>query len=299
MGIDVHGLNFLKFARNRQAFGCVATIGRQSLSLSSGRLKKLLNLDTRPRFGPYCEDLLTTHFAAAAVESFDNSDYENATHIADMNKPLTISNRYDTVIDCGTIEHIYNVPQAFKNVSQMCSEAGQILHILPANDYCGHGFWQFSPELFFSLYSEANGYHDTQVFLADLTDERFWYEGRRPQNGQRADVMSSTQLLVLVRTTKKGAVSHEDVQQSDYLHTWNRKKIESGLTPAEMPIKNRIKEAIKQSSFASSARVLNGKWKAMRRPTAALSARNPRLVKLEVLSLIEEAAALGQPQTGR
>ncbi len=295
MGIDVHGLNFLKFARNRRAFGRVATIGRQSLGLSSGRLKKLLNLDKRPRFGPYCEDLLTTYFAAVAVESFDNSDYEHATHIADMNKPLTIFNRYDTVIDCGTIEHIYNVPQAFKNVSQMCSEEGQILHILPANNYCGHGFWQFSPELFFSLYSEANGYRETQVFLADLTDERFWYEVRNPRNGQRADVMSSTQLLALVRTRKAGVVCHENVQQSDYLDTWSRRKILSALTPAEMPLKDRIKEAIKQSPFASTARVLNTKWKALRRPTVALSARNPHLVKLEVSSLIEETAPLGQP----
>jgi hypothetical protein len=80
--------------------------------------------------------------------------HEKATHVVDMNKPLAIEERYDTVIDAGTIEHIYNAPQALANVSAMCAHQGQILHIGPANIFCGHGFWQFSPELFFSLYSE-------------------------------------------------------------------------------------------------------------------------------------------------
>ena len=34
---------------------------------------------------------------------------------------------------------------------------GMIIHALPANNFCGHGFWQFSPELFYELYSPENG----------------------------------------------------------------------------------------------------------------------------------------------
>src|SRR5579863_9930017 len=202
MGIDVHVLNFLRFARKRQPFGSVATIGRQTVLLSRSRLAKLLQPWKEARLERYCENLLINYFGASSVESFDNSDYENATHIVDMNKPLAIHEQYDTIIDGGCIEHIYNVSQALKNVSQMCSEGGQILHILPANNFCGHGFWQFSPELFFSLYSEGNGYRETQVFLADLSDERFWYEVRKPENGGRANATSSTPLYALVRTRR-------------------------------------------------------------------------------------------------
>jgi hypothetical protein len=103
MGIDIHGLNFLKFASRKQAFGRVATIGRQEIHVSIGKLKSALNLTEYTKYGPYCEELLIGHFAATVVESFDNSDYEQATYIADMNKPLTLQNRYDIVIDVGSL----------------------------------------------------------------------------------------------------------------------------------------------------------------------------------------------------
>jgi hypothetical protein len=94
-------LNFLKFARRKQAFGRVATIGRQEINVPIDKLKSALNLKGYTKYGPYCEELLIGHFAATVVESFDNSDYEHATHMADMNKPLAVQNRYDTVIDGG------------------------------------------------------------------------------------------------------------------------------------------------------------------------------------------------------
>src|ERR1035441_3166291 len=100
---------------------------------------------------------------------------------------------------------------------EMCASGGQILHVLPANNFCGHGFWQFSPELFFSMYSEVNGYRGTQVFIADLSNEYCWYEVRRPHNGERANVTSSTPLYNLVRTQKTSFFSHENIQQSDYV----------------------------------------------------------------------------------
>jgi hypothetical protein len=37
---------------------------------------------------------------------------------------------------------------ALENV-QAISGGGEIIHVLPANNLCCHGFWQFWPELFF------------------------------------------------------------------------------------------------------------------------------------------------------
>jgi hypothetical protein len=286
MGVDVHVLHFLRFARKTQEFGKVATIGRQTLILSRSRLASLLNSKRGEYFAPYCEDLLMKYFGATKVESFDNSDYEGATHIVDMNKPLTIHNRYDTIIDGGSIEHVYNVTQALTNVSQICSEGGQILHILPANNFCGHGFWQFSPDLFFSLYSESNGYRKTQVFLADLADERFWYEVTKPDNGEVVNVTSSTPVYALVRTEKTGAFSHDNVQQSNYVYAWSRNK-ETSLSPSPMlSAKLRLKAAIKASALQPAALTLYQKWQSLRAPTTALSARNPHLTRLAVSSLV-------------
>jgi len=222
VGIDYHGLRFLKYARQKQAFGSVATIGRQGLHLPPWRVRQILGLDSMVDFGTYCERLLMEQFSATLVESYDNSDYESATYVRDMNRALSDEKRYDTIIDAGCLEHIYNVSQALENVSALVKPGGQILHVLPANGFCGHGFWQFSPELFFSLYSEANGYRETEVFLADLADERSWYIVKKPCGGKRADVVTSRSLYVMVRTCLARSFCHDNVQQSDYAFAWNQ-----------------------------------------------------------------------------
>lgn len=221
MGIEFHAVQFLRYAAKQGQFGRVATIGRQSLDIGEERLRDVLRLPAEYKHEHYAETLLKDYFGATCVESFDNSDYEGADHVEDMNKPLGKSYRpYDTVIDFGCLEHIYNAPQAFRNLSELCCEGGQILHILPANNLCGHGFWQFSPELFFSLYSKENGYGETQVFLADISQERIWHQVSKPENGQRIELDSWARLFLLCRTIKGATFSHERVQQSDYVVTW-------------------------------------------------------------------------------
>jgi hypothetical protein len=295
MGIDVHGLQFLMFARRKQPFGRVATIGRQAILVQKDRLKKLMKLSEEVDFRPFCEDLLKGQFGAVKVDSFDYSDYENATHLVDMNKPLAIEETYDTVFDGGSIEHIYNAPQALANVSAMCAHQGQILHMLPANNFCGHGFWQFSPELFFSLYSESNGYEETQVFLADMTNERIWFEVRKPQDGKRAEVLSSAVLYVLVRTRKTGRLSHENVQQSDYLHSWgDREHTRHGAPLGPTSWKQRLRDirdtaarAVKSSpTLLPVARFAQGTLRHVYIPTKSLSAANPHLIKRMTATLI-------------
>ena len=48
----------------------------------------------------------------------DNSNHEQASKIHDMNLPLPkkMHSDYDTVIDVGSLEHIYNIPQTLKTV---------------------------------------------------------------------------------------------------------------------------------------------------------------------------------------
>ena len=175
------------------------------------------------------------------MESLDNSSYENADHIHDMNSPIPeeLCGKFDTIIDGGCLEHIFNVAQAFDNCSRLCRPGGQIIHILPANNFCGHGFWQFSPELFFSLYSEENGYRDTEVYLADLADRDAWYRVHAPTDGERVNVLSSRELYVMVRTVLAGEqFSHRQVQQSDYVYTWESEQ-ESLLGPTTRPGRHR------------------------------------------------------------
>ena len=284
MGIGYHGLQLLRFAAKHSQFGRVATIGRQGLFLDGAEVRNLMGLREDYDHGKYCDSLLLRHFGADCVDAWDYSDYEGANHITDMNKPLKdIQSPYDTVIDAGSLEHVYNAPQGLLNVSELCRDGGQILHILPANNFCGHGFWQFSPEVFFSLYSESNGYLATRVFLASEYRTDIWYEVAKPNDGQRANVISFTPVFVLCRTMKVRKPCHENVQQSDYVHVWQRNGASQPNAKARPVWRAKIRSALQTSALVNFAYMfyieLSGKW--------SLSSRNPHLTVRSVESLVK------------
>ena len=173
----------------------MATLGRQNVHLSQAQISNVLGLQPPKHYGPFCEELLIEQFGATSVTSFDASDYEQATVVHDMNKPLTHDRQYDTILDIGTMEHIFDTATALRNVSLLCNTGGRIMHVLPANNYNGHGFWQFSPELFFSLYSQSNGFAETEVYIAELNDELHWWRASVPKNGVRIEYTSPKSIL--------------------------------------------------------------------------------------------------------
>jgi hypothetical protein len=94
---------------------------------------------------------------ATSVDSLDVSDYENATIVLDLGKPCCFNQRFDTIIDFGSLEHIFDAATAFRNLVDLCEMGGRIMHLLPVNNLNGHGFWQFSSDLIHSLYCGPNG----------------------------------------------------------------------------------------------------------------------------------------------
>ena len=156
MGIDQHVFNFLKYCtKNNSGLGKTLTLGRQDNAIKwkdsiTGRIDR------------YCEPLLINEFKAKEVKSLDASNYENATFIQDLNKSWDFegleNQKFKTIIDAGTLEHVFNIPQALESIARACDVGGQIIHVQNFSDFCGHGFWHFSPELFHSWYSEKNGF---------------------------------------------------------------------------------------------------------------------------------------------
>eukprot|EP01037_Dinobryon_pediforme_P018822 gene18822-19135_t len=200
MGVDLHGLRFLRYLHRNGDFENTVTIGRQALVLKEDELATELNARIEDIKGEYCEKLLRNCFGATSVDSVDYSDFEKATLILDMNKdlPEAHANQYNTVIDFGCLEHIYRVTTALENCSKLCK-----------------------PELFFSLYSSENGYSETEVFLADLRDVNHWFAVTRPSEGRRVDIITKNETYVLVRTVLgQSSYTHTNVQQSDYVYLW-------------------------------------------------------------------------------
>jgi SAM-dependent methyltransferase len=252
MGIAVFEIELMKRV---QPLGAVLTLGRQTINMPGNR-------------GGFADDLLRS-LGATSVDALDYSDFEGASFTGDLNGPIDLGQQFDTVIDFGTSEHIFNVAEALRNCIRLCKVGGNILHSLPANSDCGHGFYQLSPALFFALYSANNGFSDTEVFIADLMDERHWWQAREPRPGERLMANSLTTSYVLARTVKR-ADRPLNVNQADYEDAW-----ESG--PRSVAGKHDgLREVIKRTPLRHAAIIA---YRSLRAPTG-LTRFNPNLRKV-------------------
>ncbi len=61
-----------------------------------------------------------------------------------------------SIFELGTLEHIFNVAEGFRNVHRLLRKGGTVIHCSPVSMY-DHGFYNFNPVLFWEFY-RANGY---------------------------------------------------------------------------------------------------------------------------------------------
>src|SRR5262249_50656134 len=102
------------------------------------------------------------------VESIDFSNNEGATIVHDLGQPLPtdLHARFDLAVDGGTLEHVFNFPVAIANLMRLVKVGGIAYTNGPCNNLCGHGFYQFSPELMYRVFSASNGFEILFVRLA-------------------------------------------------------------------------------------------------------------------------------------
>ena len=231
MGIDLHVLNLLHVAKG---MGCsyhsTIMIGRQNYAsgLSAADLSRIMevpeNIATswlRERFAESC----LQHLGAERIESIDNSDFEKATIMHDMNQPIGahLRDTFTCVLDGGSIEHIFNFPQAIKNCMEMLSVGGHFIEVTAANNFMGHGFYQFSPELYYRVLSSNNGFEVREMFVCETSRGARWYRVADPANlGRRVELVNNrpTYIMVLACKVKEAAVLSVVPQQSDYEYAW-------------------------------------------------------------------------------
>lgn len=89
---------------------------------------------------------------------FDIKAHREIEKILDLNYELPEEHfrKYDLLIDCGTLEHCFNVGNAFKSMCDMVSKGGLIVTSAPLNSI-NHGFWNFSPTVYVDGFSQ-NGF---------------------------------------------------------------------------------------------------------------------------------------------
>lgn len=245
MGITLLELEFL-IARRAAGleFGSVCQLGRQDMFVRPHRLRRVFakhgaaitagQAEQLSRGGGgYAENLLRA-LGASDVQAVDASAFEGADLVLDLNQPLPadMHERFDTVIDGGTIEHVFSFPTALANAMQLVRQGGTYIAMTPAGGELGHGFYQFSPELLYRCLSPEHGYEVQAMWLGERLTRpgrtRWWDVADPAQIGKRGNFRGRGSQYLYVQARRTGPFpGWKPPQQSDYSAAWHDGKIYS------------------------------------------------------------------------
>ncbi len=254
MGITTITGTHLVDARNRGTnFRKTATIGRLSLCIPREDLERLQKCRGMTNPEPpaslfrngFADEFIRQVLDAETVTSFDYSDYQGADITHDFNHPVpkTFHGAFDVLIDGGTMEHIFDVRQVLMNYMEMVKTGGSIFINVPANNLLGHGLYQFSPELFYRVFSHDNGFVTESVSViespftsVEASRRHRCYRVADPRiAGKRMRVITARPLMLWVHARKTGQkpLFQTPPMQSDYAVTWDqhRKKQTGRASP--------------------------------------------------------------------
>jgi hypothetical protein len=173
MGLSTCALRLLLDEAKREPFtGSVVVLGKQDLSFTEETLRSCaaqvgfqlrdvpLTLSAKPghaRAGFLSDDSMLKALGFTDYAAMDVSDYEATDVILhDLNSPTIapeLEGRFDVVIDGGTLEHVFHLPNAMSALGRMVHSQGRVIHASPSTNHVDHGFYMFSPTFFWDYYS--------------------------------------------------------------------------------------------------------------------------------------------------
>lgn len=249
---------YLEAYQRGVVFNRTLSLGRQRLYVHPDELRQLADR-YRPElrsgvtdlpYGDAADAFLRRFLDIGDLQAMDHSDYEGAVLTHDLNLPIppALEQAFDVVIDSGTLEHVFNFPAAIANCMNLVKGGGTLFIGSPANNMCGHGFYQFSPELFFRLFNDTNGFALQRLVLvthpfpgAELSRHQTWYDVTDPAAaGTRAPLMTSTPAFLMVEAKRVHVVPvlAAAPQQSDYVTRWEAPAPSATRAPSSSLLKS-------------------------------------------------------------
>lgn len=208
-------------------------LGRQNLRLGSKEIHRIETL-----FGVQVGDLVQgdpdsiyaeaflERLGIGNVDSMDYSAYEGASVIHNLNIPVpeSFESRYDIVFDGGTLEHLFHFPTALQSAMRMVRKGGYYIACTPSNGFNGHGFYQFSPELFFRVFSSENGFRVRLLALGEARRGGRIFTVQDPgDTGMRLGVNTKNPTSIVFaaqRVDSEVEILNEDPVQASYSSVW-------------------------------------------------------------------------------
>ncbi|HWT11292.1 MAG TPA: hypothetical protein VN231_00905 [Allosphingosinicella sp.] len=242
MGIIFADARHLLEARQGRTGGKAVTLGRLTTYLHPSdlrALRKLVGDDADSirwldayRWGMPADGFFRDVLKFDSIDSVDFSEYQGATIIHDLSRPLPaeLELKFDLAVDGGTLEHVFNFPVAVANLMRLVRPGGLVYSKGPCNNLCGHGFYQFSPELMYRIFSPQNGFAvrfvrlaETRYHSVEATTGHAIYEVTDPDSvGRRVNLVTSRPVLILTLAERVAACEPfaQPVLQSDYVTRW-------------------------------------------------------------------------------
>lgn len=98
----------------------------------------------------------------------------------DLNEPCQLGRQFDTVINGGTAEHVFDIANVFRIIHDHCRPGGIMVHFAPFQGWVDHGFWNLQPTVYFDL-AAANDYQLEFLAVEDVSARQFVQLNTREQ----------------------------------------------------------------------------------------------------------------------
>jgi SAM-dependent methyltransferase len=263
MGIALAAAQLLVDERKARPFsGSALLFGRQDLAFrlpdlarwAEGRGAGLSTIEGRG------DGALFRALGFTEVRALDASGFEGAEIIHDLNQPIpeALRGSADLVFNGGTLEHVFDIATALRNVHDMLRVGGRAIHIAPVSNHIDHGFYSFSPTMLYdwattnewtihtayvfqmrdwespwTVYEYVPGafdaiasrFHDVRVSGITLAGLWFCLEKTPASTGDRTPQQGAYLRAWAARdsTTDMSAVSSEEAKTKSALRDWKRK----------------------------------------------------------------------------
>lgn len=167
----------LKENSRRELGGSILSLGRQDVFVTQPHLIEIMRefgmrpirkssqilsrKESESKRGFISDEYLFKAIGFSESKTSDVSNYEGADFALDLNHadtPSELINKWDVVLDGGTIEHVFHTPNAMSHIFRLLKVGGRIIHMAPSSNHIDHGFYMFSPTFFWDYYM-ANGFN--------------------------------------------------------------------------------------------------------------------------------------------
>lgn len=239
----------MREGKREKFFGKILTIGKQHVYASESDLHKWakelefelktgITVSHKEDFAEIksiTDDSLFLSLGFDNINSMDYSTYEKCTIVHDLNEdvPETLHNNYDLIFDSGSSEHIFNIPKVFENYCKMLKTGGRIIIFSPSSNHVDHGFYMFSPTLFYDYYTANKWDIVDSLFIRYFRNhvKKLWHIykytagclERHSFGGLNKGLYGNFFILRKTSTSTFNA----PIQQGYYLKTWNKMRVEA------------------------------------------------------------------------